>query len=44
VYGFIAGTRKGGNFATFVDGHNEIAICEAVLTSSRARQWVDVEY
>jgi predicted dehydrogenase len=44
VYGFIAGKRKGGDFATFVDGHNEIAICDAVLASSRARQWVDVEY
>ena len=44
VYGFIAGQRPGGDFATFVDGHNEIAICEAVLTSSRERRWVDVEY
>jgi len=44
VYGFLAGTRPGGDFATFVDGHNEIAICDAVLASSRARQWVDVEY
>ncbi len=44
VYGFIAGERPGGDFATFVDGHNEIAICDAVLQSSRQRQWVDVEY
>lgn len=44
VYGFIAGTRPGGDFATFVDGHNEIAICDAVLKSGRAKQWVDVEY
>jgi predicted dehydrogenase len=44
VYGFIAGKRKGGDFATFVDGHNEIAICDAVLKSSRERAWVDVEY
>jgi predicted dehydrogenase len=44
VYGFIAGQRPGGDFATFVDGHNEIAICEAVLKSSRERRWVDVEY
>ncbi len=44
VYGFIAGNRKGGDFATFLDGHNEIAICDAVLKSSRAKQWVDVEY
>jgi predicted dehydrogenase len=44
VYGFIAGTRPGGDFATFVDGHNGIAICEAVMRSSRERRWVDVEY
>jgi predicted dehydrogenase len=44
VYGFIAGKRKGGDFATFVDGHNEIAICDAVLKSSRERRWTDVEY
>jgi len=44
VYGFIAGTRPGGDFATFVDGHNEIAICDAILKSGKAKQWVDVEY
>jgi predicted dehydrogenase len=44
VYGFIAGERAGGDFSTFVDGHNEIAICDAVLKSSRERKWVDVEY
>ncbi len=44
VYGFIAGTRPGGDFATFVDGHNEIAICDTILKSSRERRWVDVEY
>ena len=44
VYGFIAGNRKGGDFATFLDGHNEIAICDAVLKSGKAKQWVDVEY
>jgi predicted dehydrogenase len=44
VYGFIAGTRAGGDFSTFVDGHNAIAICDTVLKSSRERRWVDVEY
>jgi predicted dehydrogenase len=44
VYGFIAGVRPGGDFSTFVDGHNEIAICDAVLKSSRERRWVEVEY
>ena len=44
IYGFIAGVRPGGDFATFVDGHNEIAICDAVLKSNQAKRWVDVEY
>ncbi len=44
IYGFIAGERPGGDFATFVDGHNEIAICDAVLKSSQEKQWVTVEY
>jgi predicted dehydrogenase len=44
VYGFIAGVRPGGDFATFVDGHNEIAICDAVLASGKSKQWVDVQY
>ncbi len=44
VYGFIAGERPGGDFATFVDGHNEIAICDAVLKSNQEKQWVDVNY
>ncbi|QDT00833.1 Gfo/Idh/MocA family protein [Adhaeretor mobilis] len=44
VYGFIRGVRKGGDFATFQDGHDEIAICDAVLKSNQASQWVDVDY
>lgn len=44
IYGHIAGQRPGGDFATFVDGHNEIAICDAVLASSNQRRWVDVAY
>ena len=44
VYGQIAGMRPGGDFSTFLDGHNEIAICDATLKSSRERRWVDVEY
>ena len=43
VYGFIAGTRPGGDFSTFVDGHNEIAICDTALCSSREKKWLDVE-
>ncbi|HCK40808.1 MAG: hypothetical protein CMJ72_07715 [Planctomycetaceae bacterium] len=44
VYGFIEGTRPAGDFATFVDGRSEIAICDAVLKSNQAKAWVDVEY
>jgi predicted dehydrogenase len=31
------------NFPTFMDGHREILLCEAVLKSHRERSWVDVE-
>jgi predicted dehydrogenase len=31
-------------YAHYPGGHNEIAICEAALKSSRERRWVDVEY
>jgi predicted dehydrogenase len=44
IYGFIAGQRPGGDFATFLDGHNEIAICDTIVKSSRERRWLDVEY
>jgi hypothetical protein len=29
-------------FPTFVDGHREILLCEAILRSHRQRCWVDV--
>jgi predicted dehydrogenase len=44
VYGHLAGNRPGDDFATFEDGHNEIAICEAMLRSSKDEKWVEVEY
>lgn len=45
VYGFIAGGAKGTpTFSTFQDGHNEIAICEAVMASSKSRAWTRVAY
>lgn len=45
VYGFIANGAKGTpNFSTFQDGHNEIAICEAILESSKKKSWVKVSY
>jgi len=43
VYAKIAG-RKGAPFSTFQDGHDEIAICEAVLESHKRRAWVKVAY
>ena len=42
--------QKGGampsnpDWSTFVDGHREVAICEAVLASHERQGWVDVEY
>lgn len=45
VYGYLSGGRKGEpTFSTFRDGHNEIAICEAILASSKARSWTKVSY
>ncbi len=44
VYSYIAEPRDTVDFSTFEDGHNEMAICEAVLESARRRQWVDVAY
>jgi predicted dehydrogenase len=32
------------DWSTFVDGHKEVAICEAVLASHRAQKWVNVSY
>mgnify|MGYP001052742897 CR=1 FL=1 len=32
------------DFATFLDGHHEILIVEAVLESQRTKKWVDVKY
>jgi predicted dehydrogenase len=44
VYAHVAGESAGGDYPTFVDGHNEVAICDAVLASHRARKWVEVSY
>jgi predicted dehydrogenase len=35
--------RKKPTYATFADGHKELAICEAVLASSRKRKWLKVK-
>jgi predicted dehydrogenase len=43
VYQHIASGRKTpALFATAADGHHEVKLCEAILQSSNARQWVKV--
>ena len=43
VYGAVAaGKDEGHLFATVEDGHAEVAVCEAILNSSRRRGWVGV--
>jgi len=43
VYQHIARRGKGRPlFATAADGHEEIAICEAILKSAERQKWVDV--
>ena len=45
VYAHIAAGGKGApSFSTFEDGHNAIAVCEAIVASSRSRQWTKVGY
>jgi predicted dehydrogenase len=45
VYAHIAAGGKGApGFSTFEDGHNEIAICEAILQSHKSRSWTKVAY
>jgi predicted dehydrogenase len=45
VYAHIAsGATATPTFSTFQDGHNEIAICEAILQSHRSRAWTRVAY
>jgi predicted dehydrogenase len=43
VYTTIArGGRGDGLFATAADGHHEVALCEAVMASAKAKGWVSV--
>ncbi|HWD20327.1 MAG TPA: Gfo/Idh/MocA family oxidoreductase [Verrucomicrobiae bacterium] len=44
VYSYLAGKTKEADFSTFQDGHNELAICEAILASSAAKKWTAVKY
>lgn len=44
VYQYIAsGRRHTPLFATAADGHHEVKLCEAILTSARSRRWVTVK-
>ena len=42
-YGYAAAgdMRAPAPFPTFAEGHREIALCEAIITSHRERRWVD---
>ena len=43
IYGeVLAGGAREVLFATAADGHQEVAVCEAILKSSQARRWVKV--
>jgi predicted dehydrogenase len=44
VYSHAAGKEKTPQFSTFQDGHDELAICEAILASSRSEKWETVRY
>jgi predicted dehydrogenase len=42
VYSAIAGGRDPRLFASALDGHHEVAVCEAVLRSNQSRTWEKV--
>jgi predicted dehydrogenase len=48
VYSFIAEGKDPNkdkvDFSTFLDGHHEILICEAILESHRQKAWGEVKY
>jgi predicted dehydrogenase len=41
-YGLVEGGGGPGPVPTFRDGHREVALCEAILSSHRERRWADV--
>jgi predicted dehydrogenase len=41
IYAAIAGGKCERLFATAEDGHQEVAVCEAIMKSNKSRQWVD---
>jgi predicted dehydrogenase len=42
VYGAIIGTPGAPMFASAQDGHQEVAVCEAILKSHQIRGWVSI--
>jgi predicted dehydrogenase len=42
IYGTIANGQGERLFATAEDGHQEVAVCEAILKSNKAKTWVKV--
>jgi len=44
-YDYVAGEDSSAQptFPTFVDGHHEVVLCEAVLRSHREQRWVSLE-
>lgn len=47
VYRAVAagkGMPANPDFSTFLDGHKEVAICEAILASNKSKSWTDVAY
>ena len=44
VYSHIGGATKDADFSTFQDGHNELAICDAVMASAKSKKWETVRY
>jgi predicted dehydrogenase len=42
IYDAIAGGPAERRFATALDGHQEVAVCEAILKSNRRKTWVKV--
>jgi predicted dehydrogenase len=42
IYAAIAGGKGDRLFATAADGHQEVAVCEAIMQSNKAQQWMKV--
>jgi predicted dehydrogenase len=42
IYAAIAGGKGERLFATAADGHQEVAVCEAIMKSNKAQRWVSV--